>query len=120
MKIVLIFISLFLSLNSFAESSNLKVACKIQEILNGSTKESALSIESSTDKHGAILYPKLQQMPEVDLMVALYDGLIIVNAYHNPTGISSASHSDITGSKYAHYQMDFGAGKSVTVHCTKE
>lgn len=94
-----------------------KVACLVQEFSGDQSQDHTYGLESSEDKHGAMIFPKLNLIPEVDLMIAFYKGLIVVNAYHNPSGISSASHSDVMGSQNAHFQMNLGTGKSLAVNC---
>ena len=57
----------------------------------------------------------MKQISEIDLMIALHEGLLIVNLYHNPSHISSGSHADITGGKNSYTQMILGDGRSVSV-----
>ena len=125
MKTLLLLIIAFLSTATLAQSqppsSPLHVNCMIQEFVNSQlAKETGVSIDSSSQHHGAMIFPKLSVISEVDMMIALHEGLLIVSLYHNPSGISSASHSDITGGKNAHSQINLGDGRSVTVNCLKD
>ena len=116
MKSLLLIILIFSSA-AFAQTAPLHVKCTISEVVDGVATETAVSIESSTEKHGAMIFPKLAVISEVDMMIALHEGILIVNLYHNPSHISADSHGDITGGKNAHAQMILGNGRSVSVNC---
>ena len=106
---------------AFAQSAppQLHVNCSIQELVSSAITETKVCIDSSTDHHGAIIFPKLSVISEIDMMIALHEGLLIVNLYHNPTGISAGSHADITGGKNAHTQMILGNDRSISLNCSK-
>lgn len=118
----LFLILFFLAPSTFAEAPiPLHVVCKIQELVDDVTaKETTVDINSTSQPHGAILFPKLEVISDVELMIALYDGLLILNFHHQATGITVGSHADITGGKNAHGQMHLGQGRSLTVNCIKE
>lgn len=113
----LLVLSLFFGSVAFAQTAPLHVNCNISEIDNGVTTETSVSIDSSTEKHGAMIFPKLAVISEVDMMIALHEGYLIVNLYHNPSHISADSHGDITGGKNAHTQMILGNDRSISVNC---
>lgn len=113
----LLFVVLFFSSMAFAQTAPLHVNCGISEVVDGVSTETAVSIDSSTEKHGAMIFPKLAVISEVDMMIALHEGYLIVNLYHNPSHISADSHGDITGGKNAHTQMILGNGRSISVNC---
>ena len=115
----LIFSFTFAHSLAFANPAPLKVNCIIQEFMDQTPTETAVSIESSNSTHGAMIFPKLKIIPEVDMMIALHQSFLIVNLYHNPSGISAASHADITGGKNSHTQMILGNGRSLTVSCLR-
>ncbi len=116
MKSLLLIVSMFGSV-AFAQTPPLHVNCVISEVVNAVPTDTAVSIDSSTETHGAIIFPKLAVISEVDLMIALHEGLLIVNLYHNPSQISAGSHADITGGKNAHAQMILPKGRSISVNC---
>ncbi len=116
MKSLLLVVLIFAS-TAFAQTTPLHVTCEISEVVDSAVTETEVGIDSSTDKHGGMIFPKLAVISEVDMMIALHQGILIVNLYHNPSGISADSHADITGGKNAHTQMIFGNGRSVSVNC---
>ena len=112
------FLVLILSF-AFANPEPIRVNCVIKEYIDQTPTETSVSLESSTNTHGAMIFPKLKIIPEVDMMIALHESFLIVNLYHNPSGISASSHADITGGKNSHTQMHLGNERSLTVTCLR-
>lgn len=101
-------LSIILILVGFAAQANttpFTLQCEISEIHLRSQNVQKLELEVSDDPHGTVKTFNLEIFKQYSGMIALMNNNVVIHLYDEATGYAFTTHSDISGTGMAYYQL---------------